>query len=152
MDNQLAILKGIHPGFFLDREFKKRNIRKTRFAISLQEFPQTLVSITKGKRKMNTSLALKIEKALGLEEGYLMILQVYYDIGEQRKKNKTKPDLSQLRKALFWDTDIDKIDWEKQMNAVIKRVYSRGNELEKNEIQHFYGDDAFSQVIRSKEA
>jgi plasmid maintenance system antidote protein VapI len=152
VDNQLAILKGIHPGFFLDREFKKRNIRKTRFAISLQEFPQTLVSITKGKRKMNTCLALKIEKALGLEEGYLMILQVYYDIAEQRKKNKTKPDLSKLRKALFWDTDMDKIDWEKQMNAVIKRVYSRGNELEKNEIQHFYGGDAFTKVTRTKEA
>lgn len=36
---------------------------------------------------MNTSPALKIEEALGLEEGYFMILQVYYNI-EQEKKDE----------------------------------------------------------------
>ena len=149
MNDQLAILKGIHPGYFLDREFRKRGIRKTRFAISLHEFPQTLVAITKGKRKMNTGLAIKIEKALGLEEGFLMILQVYHDIGVERKKNNLQPDLSKLRKVLFWDTEMDKIDWEKQMNSVIKRVYSRGNEPEKREIKNFYGEQATEKGIRS---
>jgi plasmid maintenance system antidote protein VapI len=36
----------------------------------LNEFPQSLGDITKGKRKMNTALALKIEHALGIEEGF----------------------------------------------------------------------------------
>ena len=78
MFKQLSVIKGIHPGFMLERELKKRGLRKGAFALSLQEFPQTLVSITKGKRRMNISLALKIEKALGLEEGFLMTLQVFY--------------------------------------------------------------------------
>ena len=80
MKSNIQIIKGIHPGIVLERELKQRNMGKGRFAISLQEFPQTLFSITKGKRKMNTPLALKIEQALGMEEGYFMILQVYYDI------------------------------------------------------------------------
>ena len=86
MQNNTSFIKGIHPGIILERELKKRHIGKGRFAISLNEFPQTLVTITKGKRSMNTSLALKIERSLGLEEGYFMILQVYYDI--EKEKNK----------------------------------------------------------------
>jgi len=49
------------------------------------------------------------------------------------------PDLSLLRPVLFWDTKMGKIDWHKQRKAVIKRVFERGNEIEKNEIIRFYG-------------
>ena len=140
MKSDLSTIKGLHPGFFLERELKRRKLRKGRFAISLQEYPQTLVSIMKGKRRMNTALALKIEKALGLEEGCLMIIQVYYDIKlEKRKLQSDQPDMSKLRPALFWDTLPDKINWTEQKHAVINRVFERGNDEEKNEIIRFYG-------------
>ncbi len=67
---------------------------------------------------MNTSLALKIENALGIEEGYFMILQVYYDIEKEKiNQNTEHPDLTKLRPVLFWDTKIEKINWNKQKNA-----------------------------------
>ena len=71
-----------------------------------------------------------------------MILQVYFDIDEEKRKKKIQPDLRKLRSVLFWDTEMDSIDWEKQKNEVIKRVFSRGNEQEKNEILAFYGKKA----------
>lgn len=118
MKTQLSIIKGVHPGFILERELKERHLRKGPFALSLKEFPQTIGSITKGKRKMNTSLALKIENALGIEEGYFMILQVYYDIEKEKiNQNTEHPDLTKLRPVLFWDTKIEKINWNKQKNA-----------------------------------
>lgn len=148
--NNLSIIKGIHPGFILERELKQRNLRKGQFALSLHEYPQTLVSITKGKRKMNTSLALKIEKALGFEEGYLMTLQVFYDIEKEKKKQNTShPDFTKLRRVLFWDTKLEKINWEKQKNAVIKRVYERGNETEKKEITRFYGEESINEALKT---
>lgn len=148
MKSNLQLLKGIHPGFVLERELEKRHLRKGVFALSLQEYPQTLTAITKGKRGMNTSLALKIEKALGLEEGYFMILQVYYDIEEEKKKqNKSRTDLPQLRPVLFWDTKINDLDWEKQKKAIIKRVFERGNEMEKNEIIRFYGAKTVDAIL-----
>ena len=140
MKTELNIIKGIHPGIILERELKQRKLAKGRFALSLQEYPQTLVSITKAKRKMNIGLALKIEQALNIEEGYFMILQLYYDIEEEkRKQNTEQPDLLKLRPVLFWDTKMEKIDWKKQKKAVIKRVFERGNEIEKKEITRFYG-------------
>lgn len=151
MKSKIPIIKGVHPGFILERELKKRALAKSRFALSVNEYPQTLVSITKGKRSMNTALALKIEHALGLEEGYFMILQVYYDIEQEKRKQHTeKPDLTKLRRVVFWDTDMSRIDWEKQKSAVINRVFERGNAQEKKEITRFYGKDLVSMLLKSK--
>ena len=148
----IFILKGIHPGIVLERELKKRNLTKGHFAMALNEFPQTIGAITNGKRKMNTSLALKIEQALGLEEGFFMILQVYYDIKEEKLKQAKheQPNLNILRPALFWDTQLQKIDWLQQKNAIIKRVFERGNEEEKAEILRFYGKDAVALALKKK--
>jgi plasmid maintenance system antidote protein VapI len=152
MFNQLEIIKGIHPGFMLERELKKRNLRKGPFALSLQEFPQTLVSITKGKRRMNVSLALKIENALGLEEGFLMTLQVFYDIEQEKRKLNTRhPDLSKLRRVLFWDTKMENINWEKHKRFVIERVFERGNEREIEEITSFYGNEVIKTILKKDE-
>lgn len=90
---------------------------------------------------MNSSLALRIEESLGLEKGTLMIIQVYHDIKreEDKKAVKIKPDLSKLRKSLFWDTELEKIDWNKHRQFIIERVMERGTEMEKNLISEFYG-------------
>lgn len=146
--NNLLKYKGIHPGIILERELKKRSIKQRPFAISLQEYPQTLNAITKGKRALNTALALKIEEKLGLEEGILAILQTYYDISIEKEKQRSEtPNLALLRKSLFWDTDFNLIDWENQYKAVIERVFERGNESEKNEILRFYGNQKVNDVL-----
>ena len=77
MQNEIDIVKGIHPGYILDRELKKRKLSIRKFALSINEHYQTIWSITKGLRNMNLPLSLKIEQALNMPEGYLMILQIY---------------------------------------------------------------------------
>ncbi|MEQ8474079.1 MAG: plasmid maintenance system antidote protein [Marinoscillum sp.] len=150
MNHYIEKYKGIHPGIVLDRELRKRSIRQRPFALSINAHPQTLNAITKGRRSLNTSLALKIEEKLGLEEGTLAILQTYYDVRMERGKHHSKtPDLSMLRKSLFWDTDINSLDWGKKYKAVIRRVFERGNEAEKNEMVRFYGADKVESAIRS---
>lgn len=153
MSTLIEKYKGIHPGFILQRLLNQRGISQRHFALSIGEYPQTINAITKGKRKLNIALALKIEKELNLEEGSLALLQTYFDIKEEKSKVKQNmPDLTLLRKSLFWDTDISKIDWEKQSVAVIKRIYERGNDIEKEEINHFYKSakikDALGHEIR----
>lgn len=148
MNTELSIIKGVHPGLILERELKKRHLHKGPFAISINEYPQTLGSITKGKRKMNTDLALKIENALGINEGYFMTLQVFYEIKEIKKRqSKSNPDLTKLRRVLFWDTRMENIDWDEQKISVIKRVFERGNDIEKNEITRFYGQEAVNKAL-----
>jgi hypothetical protein len=35
------------------------------------------------------------------------------------------------RRDLFWDAKMESLNWEKQKNAIIKRVFETGNEIEK---------------------
>lgn len=149
MTPDISIIKGIHPGLILERELKKRDLRKGRFALSVNEFPQTIGAIIKGKRRMNAALSLKIEEALGFEEGFFMVLQAYYDIKEEKLSHRSTPDLTKLRKVLFWDTDMGKIDWQSYRKSVIKRVFERGNEEEKAEITRFYGENVIHEVLNN---
>jgi len=149
MELLLKKYKGIHPGLILERELKKRDLKKGPFAISLQEYPQIFNEITKGRRGLTPGLSIKIDRALGLEEGTMFLLQAHYELKKEKEKNsyKEQPDLSILRKVLFWDADISKIDWKKQYKAIIKRVFERGNEDERKEIIRFYGTGKTKAVI-----
>ncbi|GAO27657.1 hypothetical protein JCM15548_14498 [Geofilum rubicundum JCM 15548] len=92
---------------------------------------------------------MKIERELELEEGSLVILQAYYDIQKIKEKEIQKtPDLNILSKALFWDTDIQHINWKRQYRAVIQRVFERGNTNDKDEISRFYGSEKVKQALK----
>jgi len=148
MQNDITILKGIHPGIILERELKKRKLSKRKFALSIGEFPQTIGAIIKGKRDMNIPLSLKLEKALSLEEGFLMTLQVYFSIKKLKDdQSNIHPNISLFRKALFWDTEIQKINWVQQKKAIIKRIFERGNEQEKSELKRFYGEQTIREIM-----
>ena len=139
MNSTINLLKGLHPGFFLENELKKRNISKKSFAETVNEHLQTIVSITKGKRKFTPILSLKTEDFLQLEEGFILTLQAFYEIKKTREQLKqSTPDLTKIRSILFWDTDIHQIQWHKEKESVLKRIFERGNEEEKNEITKFY--------------
>ncbi|MEO5645661.1 MAG: hypothetical protein ABIQ40_10650 [Bacteroidia bacterium] len=101
---------------------------------------------------MNTSLALKIENALGLEEGFFMMLQLFFDIEQEKRKLTKHPDLSKLRPILFWDTKIEMINWGKYKRSVIERVFERGNEIEKEEITRFYGKATVEEILKKNES
>ncbi len=149
MENVIEKYKGIHPGIILERELKKRNLKKGPFALSLHEYPQTLNGITKAQRGITPSLSLKIDRALGLDDGTMLLLQAYYEIRKEQEKSNSieRPDLSVFRKALFWDTDINKIDWERQHKAIIKRIFERGNDEERKEIIRYYGKSKINKII-----
>lgn len=154
MEMSLEKYKGIHPGLILDRELKKRKLKKRPFALSLPEYPQTINDITKGKRNLTPEVSLKIDRALGLAEGTMYLLQAYHAIKVAQLKEQTKlhPDLTLFRKALFWDTDMNKLDWEKQYKPIITRIFERGDSGEKQVIIDFYGKDKVEEVTGSYSA
>ena len=98
---------------------------------------------------MNTSLALRIEHALGIDEGYFMILQVFYDIEIEKSKKvqNMHPELSKLRAIILEDMNLDKMDWQQQRETIIRRVFAAGNFSEKAEITRFYGSETVEQVL-----
>lgn len=150
MEIALEKYKGIHPGLILEHELKKRKIAKNKFAIAVEQQRQTMTAITKGRRKLPIELSFKIDKELGYEEGTMLLMQTYYEIEDHRKKqylDKEVFDLGMLRKGLFWDTDIYTLDWEKHAVPIIKRVFERGNDNEKEYITQRYGLDRIKRTL-----
>lgn len=56
MLDTINIIKGVHPGIILDRELKKRNLPSSRFAMSIDEYPQTISAIINQRRGMNPKI------------------------------------------------------------------------------------------------
>jgi len=140
IEENIALLRGIHPGIILERELKKKKLPKRRIALAIGEYPQLLGDITKGKRRINPALSIRLGIVLGIDESFFSVLQAYYDIEQQKKKQalNKRPILKLLRPVLFWDTDINSINWEKSKASVIRRTFERGNEQEILEIVRFY--------------
>jgi len=152
MEKWIEKYSGIHPGAILGRELKKKKLKQNTFADIISLPAQTLNAIIKGTRKMTPEVAFRIDHALGFEESTMGILQALYDtkLVKQKIANENHPDLSKIRRILFWDTDFNQIDWVLQANAVIRRVWERGNEDEKKEMERFYGTDKVKAVITEK--
>lgn len=150
MKTVLDKYKGIHPGLILNHELKKRQIPKLRFAEAVHQKRQILNEITKGRRKLPVELAFKIDTELDFTEGTMLMMQTYYEIENHRKESsipKNTEIFKHLRKGLFWDTDVNKLDFEKNAIAIIKRIFERGNEDEKKYLFAYYGKSRIDKAV-----
>ena len=134
-------VKGMHPGALIKHELNRKKISQRKFAASINEHWQILNAVINEKRGISLGTALKVEKELGYDEGFLMILQVYYDIEKQKQKQirSTLKGVPAIRRIIFWDADFDSIDWAASKESVISRVLERGTEEEIAEIARYYG-------------
>ncbi|MCK5845957.1 MAG: HigA family addiction module antidote protein [Bacteroidales bacterium] len=148
---EISKVKGIHPGAILRREIKGLGLKNKEFAALINEHAQTISAVLNEKRSINPNLSVKLGTKLGIDNDYFMLLQASYDVKivQDKLSQPQTPDLKTIRKALFWDTDFNKIDWIKSKRAIIKRVFERGNENEIGEILKFYGKHTVNKELEN---
>lgn len=145
-------IAGVHPGRILKREMKKRGMKNVELASTLNEHAQTIGAIIKGKRRITPQLSVKLGEYFHTSPDYFMQLQASHDVKKyQDTRPKVTPNLKILRKILFWDTEVQSIDWENYKESVINRVFQRGNFREKKEIIRFYGSNIVRDVLDKRE-
>ena len=98
---------------------------------------------------LKAKLSVKLAELLALDPAFFMQLQASFEIKQIliAKQPALTPNLSIIRKVLFWDTNFEQIDWQKQKTAVIKRIFERGNDQEINEVIRFYGKETVQTVL-----
>ena len=144
----IDIVKGVHPGLILERELSKQKIRKTQLASELGISNGIITDITKQRRGINPALSIRLGRFFEIGEEYFSLLQTYYVLKQEHKKQIKHQNLN-LRSSLFWDVNLEDIDYERNKNFVIIRVFERGNKKEIQRVIDFYGKEQVSQVIRS---
>ncbi len=77
--NEIEI-EAFHPGEFLKEEIEERELLKKDVAKALNILPHHLSEIFAGKRNISATLAVKLEKLLGISAHYWLGLQMEYDL------------------------------------------------------------------------
>lgn len=147
---KLNKIKGIHPGTLLRWALDHKNLKGSELANAIGEHKQTISAILNKRRDINPNLSIKLSKIFKTEIDYFMLLQASYDVKIiADSETKKTPNINNIRRILFWDTDFNTIDWDKNKKAIIKRVLERGNTTEINEIIAFYGKKTIAKEIKS---
>jgi addiction module HigA family antidote len=76
----------LHPGEVLEEELEARGLKKSVFAMDLKIYPSHFSNILKGKRDINATIALKLEKALDISAEFWIQLQAEYDLKLERQR------------------------------------------------------------------
>lgn len=86
MTHLIEILKGINLGKIIERDLKKRHMTQRALATAAGVHYQTINAIISGTGNITLEVSLNIEKEMGYEEGFLLVLQDYYHIAVFKKK------------------------------------------------------------------
>lgn len=150
MYEQYLRLNNIPCGAVLNRIMTKEGISQSQLAERSGIVRQRICDYLANRRRITVEASLNLEKALRISvEGFFYRIQANYDIYVCMKKlaESYRPKLDCYRKALFWDTTIESIDWNKNKEWIVRRVFEYGSEEEILETIRFYGKENVSRIL-----
>ncbi len=59
----------------------------------------------------------------------------------------SQQDKPLLNKRIFWDVDVEKMDFSAKASFVIERVFERGDVEDIRQCRRFYGDEKIKTVL-----
>lgn len=96
--NNLTPFEPTHPGELIMDELEARNLTQAKLAESIGVSPSLLNEIIKGKRSVNTEMALLVEAALNIPADLLLNLQSDYNMQVAKSNTSFMKRLSSIRK------------------------------------------------------
>lgn len=139
-------------GAVLGHVLKHASISQRELAEMTGILPQRINDFINGRRRITAEASLKLERALAIRiEGFFYILQSNHDIyvAVGNDSDRKIPDLSKIRKSIFWDTDFGALDWSGNRVAIVRRVFEYGDENAIREIIRFYGESEVREILKS---
>ena len=96
--NNLTPFEPTHPGELLLEELECRNISQAKFSEKIGVKPSLLNEIIKGKRGINTEMALLLEASLGISAKFWINLQNDYNMQKVRSNESFMSRLVEIRR------------------------------------------------------
>lgn len=95
--NNLTPFEPTHPGELIKDELEANNLTQAKLADNIGVRPSLLNEIIKGKRGVNTEMALLIEAALNIPADLLLNLQSDYNMQKAKSDTSFMNRLSTIR-------------------------------------------------------
>lgn len=150
MYEQYLHLNNIPCGAVLNRIMTKEGISQSQLAERSGIVRQRICDYLANRRRITVEASLNLERALRIGiSGFFYRIQANHDIYVciQEQAKSYHPNLDSYRKSLFWDTDMEKLDWDKNRHWIIRRAFEYGNEEEILETIRFYGKEIVLDVL-----
>lgn len=150
MYEQYLQLSNIPCGAVLNRIMTKEGISQSQLAERSGIVRQRICDYLANRRRITVEASLNLERALHIGiSGFFYRIQANHDIYicMQEQARTYHPDLDRYRRALFWDTDMEKLDWYNNRHWVIRRTFEYGNEEEILETVRFYGKENVRNIL-----
>ena len=150
MYEQYLQLSNIPCGAVLNRIMTKEGISQSQLAERSGIVRQRICDYLANRRRITVEASLNLERALHIGiSGFFYRIQANHDIYicMQEQARTYHPDLDRYRRALFWDTDMEKLDWDNNRHWVIRRTFEYGNEEEILETVRFYGKENVRNIL-----
>lgn len=96
--NNLVPFKPTHPGSLIREEIEARELTQAKLADQIGVSPSLLNEVIKGKRGVNTELALLLEAALGIAAHIWIELQTEYNLQVAKSDSAFMKRLAAIRK------------------------------------------------------
>lgn len=96
--NNLIPFEPTHPGELIKDELEANNITQVKLSESIGIKPSLLNEIIKGKRAVNTEIALLLEASLNIPADLLLNLQSEYNMQKVKSDESFMKRLSAIRK------------------------------------------------------
>lgn len=142
----------IPSGDILRRILTKKKISQKQLAERSGILPQRINDYVMNKRRFTVESSMKIEDVLNIDiPGFFYLVQSKHDVYklQQSKANNFTPDLSKIRRNLFWDIDMFSLNWIECKRSVVQRCFEYGNDEEIKEIISFYGKNDVREILDS---
>ena len=96
--NNLLPFEPTHPGELIMDELEARNMTQAKLAENIGVSPSLLNEIIKGKRAVNTEMALMLEAAIDLPADMLLNMQTAYNMQMAKSNSSFMQRLALIRK------------------------------------------------------
>lgn len=96
--NNLLPFEPTHPGELIMDELEARNMTQAKLAENIGVSPSLLNEIIKGKRAVNTEMALMLEAAIDLPADMLLNMQSAYNMQMAKSNSSFMQRLALIRK------------------------------------------------------
>lgn len=96
--NNLLPFEPTHPGELIMDELETRNMTQAKLAENIGVSPSLLNEIIKGKRAVNTEMALMLEAAIDLPADMLLNMQSAYNMQMAKSNSSFMQKLALIRK------------------------------------------------------
>ena len=96
--NNLTPFEPTHPGELIMDELEARNMTQAKLAENIGVSPSLLNEIIKGKRAVNTEMALMLEAAIDLPADMLLNMQSAYNMQMAKSNSSFMQRLALIRK------------------------------------------------------